>query len=384
MKIKLEHLYTLFATLALCTFFINIVAKASLLLELIVLTNFVVYIFQGEKFRNINGNTMAVPLWAALSFLLICIAIFIETKVDSEAYRLFFIPIAYLSFSAIRLNYPKLLRALFWLSVAGAAYNIFDVVYFNLVLVGDISRHFASSGLSSLEDTQYDQLVTFFGLFPFFRPFGIFGQPQKSAFIAAIGILCYYYLTRLDGTSMRRGRAYWISLYFFIAALVTGGTTGILATLMVFAIIYAGEFGVVVSSFLAFGTIASLVVAVYFVVEHPLYYNAFAHDVSGLFGGDIFRLAFGNGFLSAEDLFKEGFGHEHFIFRVIYEIGLLPFICWTTLLVFSIFRQGFRRAGALLVTLMLMMVAHYSITNVYFVVIFLCISMCALTRIAKV
>lgn len=374
----------LFATLALCTFFTNIVAKSTLLLELIVMVNVVVYIFQGARFREINGNSMAIPLWAALSFLLVAIAILVETKVDSEAYRLFFIPIIFLSFSAIRLNYQVLLRTMFWLSIAGAAYNIFDAIYFNLLLVGDISRHFAASSLLSLEDTQYDQLVSFFGLFPFFRPFGIFGQPQKSAFIAPIGILCYYYLVRLNGMTMRRRPAYAICFYFVVAALVTGGTTGILASMVIFTIIYADEFGPVVSSLLAVVTVASLAFAGYFVVEHPLYYNAFAHDVSGLFGGDVFHLAFGNGFLSAEDLFKEGFGHEHFIFRVIYEIGLLPFICWTILLVYSIFRGGFKRPGALLIILLLMMVAHYSITNVYFIILFMCISMCALPKINKV
>jgi hypothetical protein len=226
-------------------------------------------------------------------------------------------------------------------------------------------------------------LASFFGLFPFFRPLGIFGQPQKSAFIAAAGIVAYYYLSQIEGKPMRRSRSYLVCIYFVLSGVVTGGTTGILASLFVLAIVYGAEFGVVVSSLLVAGSMIALVVAIYFVIEHPLYYNAFANDLSGLFGGSTWELAFGNGFVTAEDLFKDGFGHEHFIFRVIYEVGLLPFICWNTLLIFEIFRAGFTRAGKVLLVLLLFMVAHYSVTNVYFMVVFFCVCLRLLPTVAK-
>jgi hypothetical protein len=147
--------------------------------------------------------------------------------------------------------------------------------------------------------------------------------------------------------------------------------------------IYAGEFGIVISALLGIIAISSVAVATYFVFEHPLYYNAFAHDVSGLFGGNAAYLAFGNGFVNAEDLFKEGFGHEHFIFRVIYEIGLFPFILWVGLLLLTIFRRGFTKPGWLLFVLFLMMVVHYSVTNVYFVGVFVCVSTVLLPRVSR-
>jgi hypothetical protein len=384
MKLKLESVYIGFATLALFAFFLNAVIKTTFLLELVMVTNFCVYAAQQKRFGAINGNTYSTVLLAALSFLLICFGILFNIKVDNEAYRLLFIPLIYFSFSAVKLNYHTLLRAVFWLSVIGGAYNIFDAFYFNLVLAGNISGHFAASNLAALEDTQYDRLATFFGLFPFFRPFGIFGQPQKSAFISSLGIVSYYFLAQLDGRCLRHWRAYFISLFFLVSGLVTGGTTGILASVMILAIIFGGEFGFVVSSALVLGSISAFLVAVYFVIGHPLYYDAFSKDVSGLFGGDVFHLAMGSGFVSAEDLFKDGFGHEHFIFRIIYEVGLLPFLIWMALLLASIFRNGLKRAGVLIFVLFFFMVAHYSVTNVYFVVLFLSFSMCVIPKISRV
>jgi hypothetical protein len=383
MKLKLESLYVGYAALALFAFFLNAFIKTTFLLELVLVTNLCVYAAQQKRFGSINGNTASIIVLAALSFLLICFGILFNAKVDNEAYRLLFIPLIYFSFAAIKLNYRTLIRAVFWLSVIGGIYNIFDVFYFNLILAGNISEHFAASSLAALEDTQYDRLATFFGLFPFFRPFGIFGQPQKSAFISSLGILSYYFLAQLEGRTLRHWKAYLISLFFLISGLVTGGTTGILASAVLLAIIFGGEFGFVVSSGLVLGGIAAILVAIYFVLEHPLYYNAFSKDVSGLFGGDAFHLAMGSGFVSAEDLFKDGFGHEHFIFRVIYEVGLLPFLIWMALLLASVFRNGLKRAGVLIFVLFFFMVVHYSITNVYFVVLFLCFNMCVMPKMAR-
>lgn len=382
-KIRFETIYIGLFAIALFAFFVNPVIKTTVLLELICLVNLCVYAAQQKKFSAINGNSFSIVALAALSFLLICLGVLIETEIDSEAYRLLFIPIICLTFCAIRLDYTALMRAIFWLSIIGGIYNIFDVIYFNLFLGGNLSAHFAAAGFASLEDTQYDRLASFFGLFPFFRPFGIFGQPQKSAFIGALGIVSYYFIAQIEQRSLRQWKTYFVFLFLVAAGMVTGGTTGILASVMMLAIIYAGEFGLMVSSGLFFGGLAACFVAVLFVIDHPLYYNAFAKDVSGVFNGDAIHLLVGAGFVSAAELFKEGFGHEHFIFRVIYEIGMLPFLVWTVLLVASIFRRGFKRAGALICVLLFFMVAHYSITNVYFVVLFLCVSICLIPLIPR-
>jgi hypothetical protein len=384
MKIKIETCYVLCSFLALFSFYINMVFRTTILLESVLLLNIFVFLNQRKKFSSINGNSMAAVVLAALSLLLILISIFREMKIDNELYRLLFLPVLYFSFSLIKLNYAILLRRLFWVSAIGAAYNVFDVIYFNIFLAGDISNHYGAAALSSLEDTQYDGLVSFFGLFPYFRPFGIFGQPQKSAFISSIGIVLYYFVTRLDGKSIRNSRSYLIFFGFFISGVVTGGTTGILASLILLLIIYASEYGLFVFGTFALAGASAIFTAVYFVINHPLYFNALAKDINGLFNNGALNFVFGSGFVSSDDLFKRGFGVEHFIFRVIFEIGLLPFLIWSALLVLSIFRNGYSKAGLLIAVLLIFLTAHYSVTNVYFVAMLLCFFLCASSQVRTV
>ena len=377
--------------LSLCfssiSYYINhLFFPTSAFIEIFILVNFVIlFLFQRSRMLHLPSRVVTMGVWAmysvAIITYLLLISVLKDSGFDKELYRLLVIPVMLFSLSLLQLDYIKILRAIYILAVMAGIYEIVEIWMLNYVLSGDFTRFFLHSVLVSNDNSQYARDVNFFGLFTFLRPFGLFGETQKSPFIFAVGAMAHWYVSRSQGRKM--GTASWphfYSLMMLFFAFISDGRTGFVTMIAVYMALFGrdviGRFGVYVFMLAVFAAIAV------FFNANPVYGNPLSKDVDAFFNEGPLQIFFGAGFYDPQNAVSIlGMGHEHYFMRILIQMGLLLTLVFLGFFIATISsKKELSRWKWANVLMLLLMTSHYSILNVYFVMIAISMFMLALAN----
>ncbi len=382
---------TSWVILSLCfssiSYYINhLFFPTSAFVEIFILVNFVILIlFQRSRMLHLPSRVVTMGVWAmysvAIITYLLLISVLKDSGFDKELYRLLVIPVMLFSLSLLQVDYIKIFRAVYILAVIAGIYEIVEIWMFNYVLSGDFTSFFLHSALASYDNSQYTRDVNFFGLFTFLRPFGLFGETQKSPFIFALGAIAHWYVSKNDGRNM--GKASWphfYSLMMLFFAFISDGTTGFVTMIVVYMVLFGrdviGRFGAYFFMLAVFAAIAV------FFNTNPGYGSPLSKDVDAFFNEGPLEILFGAGFYDPQNAISIlGMAHEHYFMRILIQMGLFLTAAFLAFFMATISskKELSRWKWANVLTLLLM-TSHYSILNVYFVMIAVSMFMLALAN----
>jgi hypothetical protein len=317
------------------------------------------------------------------SFILIVYGYLLpKNELDSfakESYRFLFIPFMVLPYYFLRPDYKKVFRLILICCRIYMIYNLYEVIYINLIDPGGVQNTIFGNAIYAFFKT--DESSAYFlpqgeFLIPFIRPFGLWLQPQKSAFIFPIAIIIEYVYRRDFDKTVRSNLWY---VLFIISSLLTGGKTALITSVLLVYILNVKFFRERISikqfwfllASLCLLLVVSVIVWSFSQSEHGSA-SAMATEVNALFGLPISSILFGVGFLNNADFMEKGFTGESFLIRIISQIGIVFYTIYSFLFAFSIVKK-IDKLNILVLIVLFYMMLHYAIINVYYFTNIICL-----------
>lgn len=306
-----------------------------------------------------------------------------------ESYRVLMIPWICLAFYLNReyVDLKIVTSVLLLLLQVIALYTIYEFMQLNYLDRGRATAHPFSGAIASYYGEmkgQYFNAVWDYGV-PFYRPFGVWLQPQKSAFVFPLGIIILFDAKRMGQYRDRFGRfAFWL-LIFTLACVLSGGKTAILALLTLLALNSTRRAILLQIGVILPATIALLMMAI---VRFRHTFQTLIQDLQGFLELDSMNFLLGVGFASTQGLRTLGFSVESFALRYVSSTGLVIFLVSVSFWLIFFTKRGQDRwtiVNALI--LVLFMVLHYSVLSVQFMAIYSALAIATLEqkkRIAEV
>jgi len=393
---------TLWLQIGLCfsfiSFYVNtLLFRTSLFPEVFVATGLILLAYRRNQFHH---NRRIFLLLASFAVLGMCIFILTylngivsaRYEISKEVYRQLFVPILLFVVNSIQFDAAKIIRTVIILTVIAGFYTMAEVfavnsidgaAYLTAILYG---QSFGVDDGFTLDKTIAIPFVE--GVI--YRPFGLFGQPQKSGIVFLIGIM--FLILRRANLSAQRCCTYvcdtnkpnlgMITLFILFAIISTSKTALIGICLYLFVVeANRGKPGTIVYFIMA---MVGLMYSIYVLLSHQAYAGPLLDDLNYLENVDLPRLLFGVGLLDDDKWPTIGMGGgEHFIIRLISAIGLIQFAALVFMLIVVLYEQSthaLTRHNLGLLVVFFVMTFHYSMLNVYFFMIALAIYYAILRR----
>jgi hypothetical protein len=387
MKFKIDNIL-IFKGIAVILFFSSVINYYILRSTFFVEIFSVLLVFYGFIVQKNKANK---EIYLALFFSFTILSIYVLTILRStggyddgiakETYRFFSIAFIFLAFYTVTIPYKELFKFILLLCKLYVFYNIYEFTYLNLINFGHVEGLLFGKGIleyyKNATESQYFLPQTEF-IIPFIRPYGLWFQPQKSAFIFPMALIVLYIYDRYFEKVKNKNLWY---VVFILSTVIAGAKTALLAILILYAIISLSppkrrvtfkQFTLYFfTSIFAIGIISYVLLLSNF-NQSDTSASAFNKDAKALFKTDAFHLFFGLGFLDDKKLMSLGFAVESFIIRIISQIGVASFL-FCLLLSIRVFFNKLTRVMLLIGILGFYMIIHYAIINIYFFIFVICL-----------
>jgi hypothetical protein len=335
--------------------------------------------------KNTVNKEIYITLFFCFIVIVIClIAILKGGQFDDtakEIYRFFSIAFIFLAFFTVNIPYKELFKFILLLCKWYVIYNIYEVIYLNLINPGNIEGLVFGKGI--LDYYKNEVASAYFlpqGEFviPFIRPFGLWFQPQKSAFIFPIATIVLYIYNKYFEKVKNKNIWYVI---FILSTLITAAKTALFTIIILYVIINirAPTRRITIKQLtLYFFIIMAIVGIISYTIllsnfdDSKTSASAFSQDVNAFLKTDIFDLFFGLGFIGDEKMTSLGFAGEVFIIRLISQIGIINFL-FCFLLSIKIFFVKLNKIICMVMVLGFYMILHYAVINIYFFTFVICL-----------
>jgi hypothetical protein len=386
MKIKVDNIL-IFKTIALVYFFSNIINYYILRSTYFVEFFSIFLIFYGFFIqKNTVNKDILISFFLSITVLAVCLINIIRVGGEfddtaKETYRFFSVSFVFLSFFTVKIPYRELFKFILLLCKLYVFYNIYEIVYLNLISPGNIEGLVFGTGI--LDFYKNDVKSAYFlpqgeFLIPFIRPFGMWFQPQKSAFIFPIAIIVLYIYNKYF--EKVKNKYVW-DIIFILSALITGSKTALLAIIILYVIINISppKRKISFKQFIVYGFVIVLIVGIisYIILlsnfsDSVTSASAFTRDLTALLRTNFFNLVFGLGFLDDRKMTLLGFAGETFIIRIIAQVGIVNFLlCFLLSL-----RVFFNKPDKIICMVMILgfyMILHYAVINIYLFTFVICL-----------
>jgi hypothetical protein len=315
---------------------------------------------------------MFFGVFALISILIIMVAYsrgqFEIVDLGKEAYRFLMLPVLVFTYSLLWPETYRLSKFALILIKLSILYTLYEFTYLNIFHFGDFNGLLFYKAISHYHNPsssgQYFTLVNQYGI-PFFRPFGLWLQPQSSSFIFPLGILLIYLNSSKKKLFCSEFAWY---LLFTIATFIAGGKTAFLAavTLLLFiALDLKNIFHIITGISLSVIGIFIFVIALQLEVMEKVIVT----DINAAINLTSMQLAFGTGFIHSNILLSQNFSSESFIIRFIVQIGIvLSFIYFGMWGRISLFDK-INKTDILIIIFMAFAMSHYSIMSNHFIMV---------------
>lgn len=343
------------------------------LIEVFVILSFLYALIIKKKFSSSIVNIYGVVFFAIL--ILIYGMIITESKFDSflnESYRFLISPIALFPFFIFKPNFRNIFKLILFCCRVYILYNLYEVLYINLIDPGGVTNTIFGDVINAYYNSENSSPYFLpqgeFGI-PFIRPFGLWLQPQKSAFIFPIAIIVEFIYFR-DFKSNRKPYIWYI--LYIISTVITGAKTSLIAALIIFYIIQIDFFKRIIDLkqfiFFIFSLCILFVMCLYTIISDSSQNNmtlALNLDFNALFNLSLGKLFLGTGFLNNVSFMNLGFVGESFLIRIIAQIGVIMFFLYLFSFIFSVIKK-IDKINFMILFLLFQMTVHYAITNIYY------------------
>lgn len=365
----------LFSLLFLFSFVINYyIFPSFFLLELFCSIILILGLSRNSKF-NIADIYPQIIL-AVFSSLLILygylLAYFDTDGFAKETYRFFFISILFLSFYFINPSYPKLIKLIVILSRFYILYNFYEFVYINLLEIGGIKNLLFGKAIvgyyADQENSLYFLPQADLGLM-FIRPFGLWMQPQKSAFIFPLAILGQYIYKKYFNNSSKS--FVWYFLFMF-SLILTGAKTALLTAFLTISIVHFDFLKhrinykqMILLTIYFFLFVIVVLSSFIFSTTNQGTSDALDIDINAFLHLPLFNILFGLGFVTNETLLNLGFVGESFLVRIMSQVGII-----LTVVYFILFlKVSFKKINSVSISIIVIffnMMIHYAVTTIFY------------------
>lgn len=328
----------------------------------------------------VQKHTFKTEVYLALSLFLFLLSLcaysiikgdFALDGFAKETYRFFSITLLFASFYFIKLPFLEIFKLLLFLCKFYVLYNLYEFLYINVINTGDIDGLIFGRGIQDYynsADSSYMRQQSEY-IIPFIRPFGIFFQPQKSAFIFPLGILILYVSDHYNYVVKKKYLWYFL---FLISTLITGAKTALLSSILALLIISINFF----KRFISIGQFVQILIFIIlflFMFLRIVEFSDSSHstsvalskDFNAFFNLDTLNILFGSGFLNNTTMTGLGFPGEVFIIRILLQLGVINSII---IAIFSIrvFLFNINKIIIIVLSLVFFMTIHYAVLNISF------------------
>ncbi|QLC67482.1 hypothetical protein LPB248_14570 [Flavobacterium sp. LPB0248] len=295
-----------------------------------------------------------------------------------ESYRFLFIPFMMLPFYFIDPDYKKIFYLILLLCRFCILFNLYEVIYINLIDPGGIKNSLLGNAIygffNDVDTSDYFLPQGEFGI-PFIRPFGLWLQPQKSAFVFPLAIIVEYVYSKDFDKKVYTN--FWYVL-FIVSCILSGAKTALIASIFIVYIIKIDFLKVRMSLKQFWFLTISLFLFVFggvgiwsFSQSGHGSASAMSIELATFVQLPLFSKLFGIGFINTYDFLSYGFTGESFLIRFAVQIGVVFFIFYICFFALSIIKK-IDKINILLVVVIFFMILHYAVINVYFFTNIIC------------
>jgi hypothetical protein len=358
----------LFSTIINGTYF-----KTSAFIEVLAATNLLLYFLLCRE-NHLGHFEKILCLFAGTSIIIACYCL---TKTDGhidgvgkEAYRVLFIPIILLSLSLLSLRIQWVLKVLLCTIWIGIAYEIYEFWILNIAQIGFEKLPFYNAINSYYGNDvggQYFKQVGDFG-FIFYRPFGIWLQPQRSSFLFPLGIIVIYIYDKYFREKPHILRRNLFILFMAVLTFIGGGKTALLLSVILITIIAINYKNPLQMIVLCLGVSIALIWFIYnFSFQETI--NDVVKDIFAIGNLRIDQILFGLGFTDQVKLASFSFTTESSLMRLFAQFGMLAFGIITIFAIAIFLTPRLNRIDILLMCFLLFATIHYSVISHHYIMI---------------
>jgi hypothetical protein len=281
-----------------------------------------------------------------------------------EIFRFLSIPLMLISLFILNVNYDKLIKFAIFITRLFILYNVYEFVIINFYSISEDPFYTQIIKYYGTSTGQYFQYTWDYGI-PLYRPYGIFLQVQKSAFIFPLGIILQYiYKKYINPFS----KSFFWNIVLILSVFLSLGKTATLLSIILIFILYIDinkiKIKTVILIFILF--IISFYLSIY--IGHNSVQGTMSKDIVAYLNLDINEVLFGKGYIKTTTYFSLNYAHEVFFIRLLTTFGLINFIILIILYI-SILNK-INKINIAIVAFLLFSVIHYSIMNIqYFIYI---------------
>jgi len=336
--------------------------------------NFLLAFYQNHKINKILKDKFLIKLFILAIFVILIIIISILRNnyyVEGETYRLLTFPVLLLSLSVLEFDYNKVLKFGLVLCVFALSYMTIESLIINAYFWTNSSFNFHTHPLAkallgnySSFNLDYFQLRNDYG-FKYWRPFGIAGDPHKSAMTFPLGIIILLFIKSKKENVLKKKTMLLTMIAFLLGAFLSGAKTA----LFLASLFFLND--LIIKYKYIFITV-SLILLVYFL--HRWYGNIYPSlsDFYSFFKQKINIILIGIGFIKLS-LLKEQFAlyNESFLARILFQIGIIPILITIGLFLKTIIIPYINKFDFMVIVFLFFSIYHYPLTSEYFIMLLL-------------